>query len=562
MSTATATQAKQKAPLLPESIYIPKYLEDFLNSHLSGVTVPDGTDMKFLLDLGIGALNAKIKEVEEYNMTMKSGKKRIPDRLTFDEVAIIMMTLFTFKNIQMTERTEDTILGVYINDETSEKHGIYITNNKYMFEIMERIVPNFKNRDMQDVLDKIERSTPTVEQTKDRHLFIVNNGIYDQKAKELYDFHPSYVYLTKIPVDYDPTPVNPVLTAPDGHQWDVESWIRDLAVDEDTATLIWQVIADCLQPHYSRHKSIWFYSEKGNNGKGTIGQLIKNLLGRGNYASLSVADFNHEFLKETLLGSAANISDENDVDVFIDSIKDYKASITGDDININRKYEKPLRIQFLGTNIQMMNGLPKTKDKSDSFYRRLIIVPFLKSFTNNGERKYIKTDYIQNTAVLQYVLFKALNMEFDEYITPHSSAALLESYKEKNNPVLEFWNETKEQYVWDLLPTQFLYDLFVKWFDINNPSGKVMSKRTFSDTLTNVIQTLNEPWEIKTGQNDKVRSAGRMDDDEPLITEYGLDRPDRAGNPTSWVDPNYNGTDNEKRRDFKRKKLYRGILRM
>lgn len=550
-------------PSLPKDVFIPEYLEDYLSFYLSGVTVPDGIDMTFLMDLGIGALNAKIRHTEEYNMVMKgAAKKRIPDKLTFDEVAIILMTLFTFKNIQMTERTDDTLLGIYIDEKDSDKYGTYSTTTKYMFEIMERIVPNFKNKDMQDVLDKIERSAPTVEQTTDRHLFIVKNGIFNQKTKELLDFSPDYVYLTKIPVNYVPNPVNPVLVAPDGYQWDVESWIKDLAVDEDTNTLIWQVIADCLQPHYSRHKSIWFYSEKGNNGKGTIGQLIKNLLGKGNYASLSVADFNHEFLKETLLGVAANISDENDVDVFIDSIKDYKASVTGDDININRKYEKPLRIQFLGTNIQMMNGLPKTKDKSDSFYRRLIIVPFLKSFTNNGERKYIKTDYIHETAVLEYVLFKALNMEFDEYITPESSAELLESYKEKNNPVLEFWNELKEDFVWDLLPTQFLYDLFVKWFAINNPSGKVMSKRTFSDTLSNVIYTLEEPWEVKTGQNDKVRSAGRMDKDEPLISEYGLDVPDRGGNPTAWMNPAYNGGNSTKKRNFPRKKTYRGLLRL
>lgn len=554
MPNATVQQPMK----LPTSIYVP----DYLAQYLSDIAVPDIIDMEFLLNLGAGALSAKIAHIEEINMEFKSGKKRIPDKLDFDDVAIILMSLFQFKNIQMTERADDTILAVYINEKHSPKRGTYVANKKHMFELMERIVPNFKNRDMQDVMDKIERSVPTVEQTQDRHLFIVNNGIFNQKTKQLQPFSPDFVYLTKIPVNYEPNPINPVITAADNYQWDVESWIKDLAVDEDMTTLIWQVIADCLQPAHSRHKSIWFYSEKGNNGKGTIGQLIKNLLGKGNYASLSVADFNHEFLKETLLGVAANISDENDVDVFIDSIKDYKASVTGDDININRKYEKPLRIQFLGTNIQMMNGLPKTKDKSDSFYRRLIIVPFLKSFTNNGERKYIKTDYIHREDVLKYVLFKALSIDFDEYIVPPSSAELLESYKEKNNPVLEFWNELKDEFVWDLLPTQFLYDLFVKWFDINNPSGKVMSKRTFSDTLTSVIHTLEDPWEDKTGQNDKVRSAGKMDDDEPLISAFGLDLVDRGGKPTNWMHPTYNGGNEKKRRQFGRKTTYRGYIRL
>ena len=93
MPTATAINH----PSLPKDVYIPEYLEDYLSFYLSGVTVPDGVDMTFLMDLGIGALNAKIRHVEEYNMTMKAGKKRIPGRLDFDEVAIILMTLFTFK---------------------------------------------------------------------------------------------------------------------------------------------------------------------------------------------------------------------------------------------------------------------------------------------------------------------------------------------------------------------------------------------------------------------------------------------------------------------------------
>lgn len=543
---------------LPDAIRVPDYLHDYLLD----LKIPDPINLEFLLQIGIDALGLKVADIEDYNMANKAGKRRIPEKLDFEDVAIILMTLFTFRNIQMTERADDTILAFYVDSNRSNKKGTYNTNIRAMFEIMERIAPNFKNKDMEDVIDKVERSVPTVEQTKDRHLFIVNNGVYNQRIGRLMEFNPNFIYLTKIPVDYHPNPINPVITAPDGYQWDVESWIADLAEEPDTTELIWQVIADCMQPSHSRYKSIWFYSEKGNNGKGTIGQLIKNLLGRGNYSSLSVADFNHEFLKETLLGAGANIADENDVDVFIDSVKDYKASVTGDDINVNRKYEKPLRIQFLGTNIQMMNGLPKTKDKSDSFYRRLIIVPFLKSFTNNGERKYIKDDYIHRTDVLQYVLYKVLQMDFEEYITPASSAILMASYKEKNNPVLEFWNELKEEFKWDLLPTQFLYDLYVKWFAINNPSGKVMSKRSFSDNLTSVIHALNDPWLDKTGQNDKVRSSlVNMGADEPLISDYGLDIPDRGGKPTEWMNAAYTGNNALKKRDFNRKAMYRGYLR-
>ncbi|MGE6415315.1 DNA primase family protein [Planococcus kocurii] len=540
----------------PTNIRVPEYLKKFI------VTKSDPEVHRtnaaaynhLLLNFGEDALKAKVAHIENYNLTKKAtSKKSIPERLTFEEVAILMMSLYTFQNIQMTNRPDDIITAMY-----DAKKGIYVTSEQLLFERIDRIASDFKKKDMADVLDKIKRSIPSVQQTQDRNLYAVENGIYNKATQTLEPFNSECVFLTKIPVKYKMNPADPTITTPDGYKWHPDSWISDIMNnDPDSTTLIWQVIADCLQPHYSHHKSIWFYSNKGNNGKGTIGQLIKNLLGKGNYSSLSVADFNHEFLKETLLGSAANISDENDVDIYIDSIKDYKASVTGDDININRKYEKPLRIQLRSTNIQMMNGLPKTKDKSESFYRRLILVPFMKSFTNNGERKYIKENYIYQEKVLEYVLHKALNMDFDEYIIPAVSAELMDNYKESNNPVMEFWNEMKDEFKWDFLPTQFLFDIFVKWYHMTNPSGQPLGKQKFVEMLRSVIASQGDGWlDYTKGQK---RVGATMDADEPLITEYGLDKPNKSGKLSDWSNSGYNGANMQVKRDFVRKDKYRGF---
>lgn len=538
----------------PTNISIPEFLEKYLMTKANPVMA----DEKFLISLGKGALAAKLADVEGFNTSVKFGKKRLPDKLDFEDTAILMMALYTFRNIQMTEDEDNVILAMY-----DPVKGIYKIGTKLPFERMERISPQFKKKDMEDVLDKIKRSVPTVKITIKRNLFAVKNGIYDNRTGKLQAFHPDYVTLTKIPVNYTENPSNPVITAPDGFKWDIESWIIDISdKDLDTATLIWQVIADCMQPNHSRGKSIWFYSEKGNNGKGTVGQLIKNVLGKGNYSSLSVTDYKHEYLKSTLIGTAANICDENDVDVFVDSVKDYKASITGDDININIKYEKPRSVQLHTANLQMMNGLPKTKDKSDSWYRRLILVPFMKSFTNNGERKYIKDDYIARQEVLEYVLHKTLNMDFDEYIMPARSAKLMDEYKENNHPVLEFWNQLQDQFVWDLLPTQFLYDLFVKWSEQNNPSGSAISKRKFISQLTSITVAQGNKWTIPENKDTKTRGDnGHMDGDEPLITEYGIDLKGRDGKISEWINPIYTGDNLVKKRTFIRKPMYRGFQR-
>ena len=72
--------------------------------------------------------------------------------------------------------------------------------------------------------------------------------------------------------------------------------------------------------------------------------------------------------------------------------------------------------------VQCLNEMPRIKDKSDSFYRRQLFIPFTKCFTGE-ERKYIKQDYLKRTEVLEYVLYRVLNMNYYELDTPQTCQA-------------------------------------------------------------------------------------------------------------------------------------------
>lgn len=565
MTTQSHTQPAHTRDPLKDMV-----LPAWLNNYLETVPTNDVPTKEMLIRLGQEALREKIADVEAFNMTVMSRlAKRLPDKLTATETAAILKHILTFKIVATSSHTSSGDLKIYVPSDQDmwsmypKAYGTYFYNEDFMTYLMAHIAPTLESKqDRETVITRLRGFAETVHVTTDKQLFPVNNGVYNQETQTLEPFSPDRVFLTKIHVDYVASATNPVIPEPDGSSWDVDSWLNDLSVTPEVNELLWQVIAASLQPNRGMNKSIWFYSESGNNGKGTVGQLIKNLLGQGNYASLSVSDFNREFIKENLLGVAANISDENDVDQYIDSVKDYKASVTGDDIIVNRKHKEPIRLQFRGLNIQMMNGLPKTKDKTGSFYRRLIIVPFIKSFTNNGEKGYIKTDFINRRAVLEYVLQKALTLTFDEFIVPKASEFLLEQYREKNNPVLEFWKEFRDQFVWDLLPKQFLYDLYKRWFERTNPSGTVIGQRTFFDNLNPIID-MDGDWETKLGDNESVRADvhGRMSQDEPLISEYALDQSLKNGIPSPWCNTQYGGSNPVKKRDFPRKEKYRGLLR-
>lgn len=260
-----------------------------------------------------------------------------------------------------------------------------------------------------------------------------------------------------------------------------------------------------------------FYSQEGNNGKGTLCQLLENLCGKKNCTNIPMQDFSKDFLLESLIGKYAIIVNENDVDTYLNKAGILKAVITGDTIQINRKFKQPVSYQFRGFMVQCVNGLPKTKDKSNSLYRRMLIVPFKKCFTG-AERKYIKTDYINRQEVLEYVLWRVLNMDYYELDEPAECRNAMAEFREDNEPVLAFWNEFRDQFAWDELPFKFLYDLYKAWHLRFNQGGALFGDRTFIRELRRVIENDHE-WEAT---DNAPMNRKKMYKPEYLVDDYKL----------------------------------------
>ena len=66
------------------------------------------------------------------------------------------------------------------------------------------------------------------------------------------------------------------------------------------------------------------------------------LSGKGNYCSLSITDFNKDFLLEPLLSVSTVLSDESDTAGYLDDASTFKSIVTGDSIIINRKFKTPI----------------------------------------------------------------------------------------------------------------------------------------------------------------------------------------------------------------------------
>ena len=447
---------------------------------------------------------------------------------------------------------KDPIVHIYDFDETSPTYGLYVPAQDLMMDIIFAAAEDEDVKFHRRIYETMIQTIPNVNETSDANRIFVKNGIFNKETKQLEPFTQNEYRLAKIQTDYNPNASSPTITMPDGLSWSFDMWLDELVDhDPDRLTQMWQIITAALNPGRVYNKCVIFYSRQGNNGKGTLGQVLKNIIGDGLYSSVNIKNFGVRFRTQQLLGKIVNIADENPVGAYIDGTDEFKAAITGDDIQIEAKGKDAYPMQVRMLNIQMLNGTLLTRDKSNSIYRRLLIVPFTHTFTG-CERPYIKHDYMDRTDVKEYILKRALESPvITEFITTKENDEALYKTKLENNTVIEFLDEFLPQFKWDALPPKFLYELYKSWMSKDNANGKPVKKSVFIEYATDFFNDTNE-WNIRLAQGDKITVGQRMDADEPLITEYNL---------TDYMDPSYKGSDARIKRAFTRPKTIRGFVR-
>lgn len=259
-----------------------------------------------------------------------------------------------------------SVLGIY--QDVGENEGVYVTDENVLRSFFRKYDYSITKREEDEVIHILRLMAPRRTRCEDVDLIPVNNGIFNYKTKILEPFDPEHIFTAKSRVDYNPIATNVVIhNSDDNTDWDVESWMNELSDDPAVVKLLWQILGAIIRPNVAWDKSAWFYSEAGNNGKGTLCELMRQLCGKGTSVSIPLSDMGKDFMLEPLIHASAIIVDENDVGTFIDKAANLKALVTHDVIQVNRKFKTPVAFRFKGFMVQCLNEMPRVKDKSDSF---------------------------------------------------------------------------------------------------------------------------------------------------------------------------------------------------
>lgn len=375
---------------------------------------------------------------------------------------------------------------------------------------------------LRDLDTALRVHTPRVSQRSTHEWAAVRNGDYHRATKMLHPFSPERVFLTRGAVNYVPDARNPTIrNESDGTDWDVDSGILEIANgDAETEQQIWELLAAVAQPNVRTNKAVALYNPRGNNGKGTVLQLCGSIAGPDSTIHASIATLAKDVTLPLLAGKSLVLSDENATNDFHRNAEVIKTLATREPFFVNPKYKPPYNATFEGNQVHCLNELPRFADHSPSMWRRWLFISLVAKFEGR-DRRYIKDDYLYRSEVLEYVLKRALEMDFTDFTETESNRALKELAILSNDAARLFWAEHKSDFVWNLLPLTWLYDVFKAWFAENKPAGRVMDRNTFVTSIRAVVEESDSGW-VDLGTDVRRKAAAHMSDEEPLNGKYGL----------------------------------------
>lgn len=226
--------------------------------------------------------------------------------------------------------------------------------------------------------------------------------------------------------------------------------ISETVDDKEIRALLEECIGYCFYRRNELSKAFILTGEKAN-GKSTFLSMVSHVLGENNISSLDLSELDERFSTALMAGMLANIGDDIS-DEFLQgrSIALFKKIVSGNAIKAEYKGQDAFMYKPYVKLLFSANEIPRTKDKTGSVLRRLVIIPFNAIFDKDSpdfdpyiiyKLKSVKAmEYLVRIAVegLERILE---NNSFTESVKVKEA---LDSYEKDNNPILGFIEEDND----------------------------------------------------------------------------------------------------------------------
>lgn len=317
------------------------------------------------------------------------------------------------------------------------KDGYYTSDTDEIERIMLQYIVNSTRTPRIEVLRYLELKSQEV-RMESPTLISLNNGVLNLETKELVEFSPEYKIKNKIPVNYNPVAYSEIMD---------KTLNKICCNDKQLRSLVEEMIGYVLFRRNELGKC-FILTGHGANGKSTLLDVIKRLIGKENISSVALNELNDRFRTFQLEGKLANIGDDIS-NAYIEDNSTFKKLVTGETVNVERKGKDPFDFENYSKLIFSCNEIPRINDLSDGLKRRIIFIPFNAKFSKHDKDydPFIIDKLLSNEA-LEYLLKLALEglnriLYNRAFTTPSVVEDTWNDYERRNNPILGFLEEGK-----------------------------------------------------------------------------------------------------------------------
>lgn len=353
--------------------------------------------------------------------------------------------------------------------------GTYTNNHTVIGQVMQKEIPTLNDAKRKEVMKYLDlmcvKAIPAPS-----NLIAFQNGILNIDTDDFFQFSPEYVITNKIPWNYNP----------DANDPDADDVLNRISCnDPEIRMLLEECIGYCFYRQNVFQKAFILKGEK-SNGKSTFIGILNRILGDDNVSAMDLKNLGDRFNKATLFKKLANIGDDIS-DEFISDASLFKKVVSGDRIQAEYKgdpvffdYNPYVKLIFSA------NSMPRIKDDTGAVRRRLVIVPFNANFKEDDPDfdPDIKRKLFTQSSMEYFIkvgvegLKRLLNQK--RFTKSSKVQKELDDYEEYNNPVIGFFRDMEEGYLFKE-DARTIYLAYSAWCHDNGYSSE--SKNRFGRSL-------------------------------------------------------------------------------
>ncbi|GAA0094042.1 DNA primase family protein [Clostridium perfringens] len=305
--------------------------------------------------------------------------------------------------------------------------------------IMDYMLPNYcimaSIRDCRDQWD-ILVSKDFDDFNRNPYLVNVRNGLLDIRNMSFKEHTPSYLSTVQLNVEY-----NPQVDCPQ-----FKKFLNEV-LDCKLIPLVQEIVGYLLTTNTVSQKAFVFWGP-ARTGKSTLLWVVEYLLlGKKNVSNIPWQEIGDKFKTAELLGKLANVFSDLP-SKSIDDTGIFKV-VTGEDyLMAEKKNKNPFKFKPFARLVFSCNELPRNYvDRTEGFYRRLIIVPFNRQIEKSKIDKALKYKFQrEKEGILNWALegLKRLYENNFEFSENELTDGVKKEYKRENNNVISFVEECCE----------------------------------------------------------------------------------------------------------------------